>query len=316
MSELEAIKNAPFVATAFGVSVDALFYALVIVSGAMVLLVSTLIVVFCVRYRRGRAADRSTGRFYGRHLEYVWIGLPLLIFLSFFAWGASVFMELQKIPENSLRIQGVAKQWMWKFYHPGGQREINTLHLPVGRPIVVQLASEDVVHSFFVPHFRIKQDVVPGRYTHVWFQIDKPGLYRLFCAEYCGTEHSQMRGAVRALSATDYSRWLDSRNPAQSLTRAGEQLFRRLGCSGCHAEPSTVHAPDLTGLFGRVVHLSDGRRIEADRAYIRDSILLPEKDIVAGYEAIMPSFAGQLSEEETLKLVSYIRSLNSSGTAP
>lgn len=305
----QAIESAPFSATGFASEVDQLFYFMLAACAVVTLLISALIVLFCIRYRRGRDVDRRIRSRYMGYLEDGWIALPLLSFIGFFLWGANIYLGLQQIPEDSLRIYGIGKQWMWKFYHSGGQREINELHIPAGRPVVVQLVAEDVIHSFFVPHFRIKQDAVPGRYTRIWFEVDEPGVYRLFCAEFCGTDHSRMRGAVHVLSAEAYGRWLDTQAQSRSLAAAGERLFRQFGCSGCHDRASAVHAPDLDNLFGRVVHLADGRSVRADLAYLRDSILLPEQDITAGYEPIMPSFSGQLSEEELLKLLNYIRSL-------
>ncbi len=312
---LRAVEQSSFTPSDFAEGIDRLFFGMLAVCTLMTLAITVLIVAFCIRYRRGKNGDQHRGRtaMNARNyswVEYSWTGLPLIIFIGLFIWGATLFMQLQQLPRNALVIDVVAKQWMWKFYHPGGQREINELHIPANRPIIVRLASEDVIHSFFVPSFRIKQDVVPGRYTHTWFNVREPGTYRLFCAEYCGTDHSHMRGVVQVMSAEDYGRWLANQQQSPTLAAAGERLFRQAGCSGCHSKSSMVHAPDLAGLFGRVIHLDDGRRLEADRAYVRDSILLPEKDIVAGYPSVMPSFAGQLSEEDVLKLVTYIESLS------
>lgn len=308
-SLLELISRSSFSASDFASSVDRLFFAMLAVCGLLSLAVAALITVFCIRYRRGsgRSGQVSVRRRQG--LEYFWTAATLAVFLGFFFWGAGIFMQLQRLPDEALIIQGVAKQWMWKFYHAGGQGEINRLHVPAGRPVIVRLASEDVIHSFFVPAFRVKQDVVPGVYTHTWFQAREPGVHRLFCAEYCGTEHSRMHGAVIVMEEEDYAAWLGTQEASLTLAAEGERLFRNLGCSGCHAPASDIHAPDLDGLYGRVVNLNDGSTVEADIAYLRDSILLPEKHVVAGYEPVMPSYSGQVSEEELLKLLNYLQSI-------
>jgi len=289
---------------------DALLLALTIVSVLVVGGITLTIIVFAVRWHEGSNVARSAGSpKRNRLVEFAWIGIPLLGFLGIFVWSAILYHQLRTPPADALTIDVVAKQWMWKMQHPGGQREINELHVPVNRPIELVMTSQDVIHSFFVPAFRMKQDVLPGRYTSLWFTPTKTGRYQLFCAEFCGTSHSQMRGTIIVMTPTEYSDWLAA-NPSQgSLAAQGEALFREYGCSGCHGASSTVHAPQLEGLFGRPVNLSNGTQVTADARYIRDSILLPARQVVAGYTPIMPSFKGQLSEEDILKLVAYIRSL-------
>jgi len=289
---------------------DALLLALTIVSVLVVGGITLTIIVFAVRWHEGSNVARSAGSpKRNRLVEFAWIGIPLLGFLGIFVWSAILYHQLRTPPADALTIDVVAKQWMWKMQHPGGQREINELHVPVNRPIELVMTSQDVIHSFFVPAFRMKQDVLPGRYTSLWFTPTKTGRYQLFCAEFCGTSHSQMRGTIIVVTPTEYSDWLAA-NPSQgSLAAQGEALFREYGCSGCHGASSTVHAPQLEGLFGRPVNLSNGTQVTADARYIRDSILLPARQVVAGYTPIMPSFKGQLSEEDILKLVAYIRSL-------
>ncbi len=309
-SLLEALKQSSFTPSDFSGDMDRLFYSMLAACVLITAIITILTVIFCIGYRRGKKVDRHIVRTDMRAPEYLWTAFPLVVFIGFFIWGATVFMQLQQLPKDALVIDVVAKQWMWKFYHPGGQREINNLHVPVNRPIVMRMRSEDVIHSFFVPSFRIKQDVLPGRDTHTWFEANEPGTYRLFCAEYCGTDHSHMGGTVQVMAVDDYARWLARQEQNPTLAAAGRQLFQQFGCSGCHSPASVVHAPELRGLFGRVVHLSDGRSLKADRAYVRDSILLPEQDVVAGYAPIMPSFAGQLSEEDMLQLIAFIESLS------
>ncbi len=271
--------------------------------------ISLLIVIFALRYHRGSKVKRGAAVRRNRALEILWIGVPLVVFLAIFWWSAVLYDEMRTPPADALVINIVAKQWMWKVQHDDGQREIDELHVPVGRPIKLVMISQDVIHSFFVPAFRVKQDVLPGRYTTLWFQPTREGEYQIFCAEFCGTGHSLMKGRVVVMAPAAYGEWL-ARNPGSgSLAVQGEGLFRHLGCSGCHGESATVHAPKLAGIYGRRVPLADGSEVEVDDRYLRDSILLPAKEVAAGYTPIMPSFQGQVGEDDILKLVAYIRSL-------
>ncbi len=294
--------------------IDAIYFAWLGIAGLVALAVTVALIVFAVKYRQGSKADRSRGldeeqRRINRRIEITWIVTPLAIFMVMFVWAADVYYDYAAPPPDALEVYVVGKQWMWKLQHPSGQREIDELHIPVGRPIKLVMTSEDVIHSFFVPAFRVKQDVLPGRYTTLWFQALKPGEYHLFCAEYCGTEHSRMRGRVIALAAADYERWLDHGTVPASMAARGAERFRQFGCSGCHGASSTVHAPKLEGVFGKPVQLRGGTSVIADERYIRDSILLPLKDVVAGYEPIMPSFQGQIGEDQLLEIIAYIKSI-------
>ena len=289
-------------------SLDHLMIALGLVTSAVALTVAVLIVWFSIRYRRGSPADRSHAPVRGRRIEIAWIVAPLLIFLGMYAWAAWDYTALYRVPADAMPVFVVAKQWMWKLEHANGKREISELHVPVGQPVRMVMTSQDVIHSFYVPAFRIKQDVVPGRYTSTWFTPTKPGVYELFCAEYCGTEHSVMRGRVVVMHPADFATWLQQGTAQPGIAQRGFELFRKFGCSGCHATGSSVHAPDLHALLGRTVHLQDGRTLIADENYVRDSILLPKRDVVAGYEPIMPSFAGQIGEEDLMAIIEYIRS--------
>lgn len=205
---------------------------------------------------------------------------------------------------------------MWKVQHPGGQSEIDEVHIPLGKAMRLVLASQDVIHSFFIPAFRVKHDAVPGTYETFWFTANQKGVFKLECSEFCGTEHAHMIGQVVVMEAGDYAHWLTEQGVHESLAQEGEALFRRYGCSGCHGGNSAVHAPSLEGIYGHLVHLQDGSTVVADERYIRDSILLPSKQIVAGYAPIMPSFAGQIGEEDLLKLVAYIQSLGRQENQP
>lgn len=288
--------------------VDQVFLGVFLITGAMALALACLILFFSVRYRRGSGADRTHPPAGNRFLEIGWIVVPLLIFTGLFVWAASDYVDIYQAPTDAMPVFVVAKQWMWKLEHQNGHREIDELHVPVGRPVRLLMTSQDAIHSFFVPAFRIKQDLVPGRYTSIWFTATQAGDYHLFCAEFCGSQHAMMGGHVIAMEPVAFARWLEEGATVPGMAARGFELFRRHGCSGCHATTSSVHAPDLNGLLGRIVHLSNGRALIADEAYVRDSILLPRKDAVAGFEPIMPSFAGQISEEDLMAIIEYIRS--------
>jgi cytochrome c oxidase subunit II len=285
---------------------DLLFTGMLVLTGAIALAICAAIVVFCLRFREGRRVERG---FVGRKLglELGWTLIPLGLFIVLFVWAGHEFVRLYQPPEDALPIYVVAKQWMWKLQHRNGKREINELHVPLGQPVRLVMSSQDAIHSFYVPAFRLKQDVLPGRFTGLWFTPTQLGTFHLFCAEYCGTEHSQMIGRIVVMTPPEFSRWLAAGPQEPGMAQYGFALFRQLGCSGCHAAGSSVHAPSLAGLLGRQVHLQDGRTIVADENYVRDSILLPRKDVVAGFQPVMPSFAGQVSEEDIQALIAYLR---------
>jgi len=287
--------------------VDLLFYTLVALTGMVAIAIITLMIVFCMRYRAGAQVDRTNPPVGLRWLEYGWTFTPLVIFLAIFCWAAVVYAHFYAPAPGAMTVFVVGKQWMWKAEHANGRREIDELHLPLGQPVRLVLSTEDVIHSFYVPAFRIKQDAVPGRYTTISFTPTREGEYWLHCAEYCGTDHARMGGRVVVMAPAAFATWLERGNSNASLAALGFELFRRKGCSGCHAAGSTVHAPDLAGVYGRVVHLQDGRTLVADEGYLRDSILLPKKDVVAGYAPIMSSFQGQLDEGELAALITYLK---------
>jgi cytochrome c oxidase subunit II len=301
-------------ASEYAGSWDTFFFVLVAVSAVVVAAVFVVIVGFSIRYRKGSDAYRpALPKSLGFEIEIGWTAATAFAFLFIFWWAAS--MQLRQIipPRDALQIHVLAKQWMWKLQHSNGVREINELHAPVGHPVQLIMTSDDVIHSMFLPSLRLKQDVLPGRYTYIWFTADKPGVYHLMCAEFCGTQHSRMTGRLILMTPEDYSRWLAAQPEADNLAKRGEALFRSLGCSGCHTSNSAVHAPDLRGVYGHPVHLSDGRVVIADEAYLRDSILLPDKDVVAGYQPIMPSFRGTVGEDQIIELIAYVRSLTPEG---
>jgi cytochrome c oxidase subunit 2 len=289
----------PVAASVQAISTDTIYYTLLGLAAAVTLLVVVLVVTFAARFRRGSKADRrELPAFINRELEVGWTAATLFVFLFLFWWASSVQLSAVAVPKNALEIHVVAKQWMWKTQHENGAREIDELHVPVDVPVRLIMTSQDVIHSFFVPAFRMKQDVLPGRFTEANFQATKTGAFHLFCAEFCGTDHSRMLGRIVVMPQHEYATWLSAQPEGDDLAHQGAALFVARGCAGCHSSSSKVHAPGLAGLYGRQVHLSDGRTVTADDAYIRDSILQPRRDVVAGYEPIMPSFAGLLSDGE------------------
>jgi cytochrome c oxidase subunit 2 len=296
-------------ASAYAGEVDFLFICLLVITVLTVGLVFFLLFYFANKYRHGSNAVRDEPTKKTWRWEVSWTAATLLVFVGLAVWGGSLYVHLYNPPRDALQIFVVGKQWMWKAQHPGGQREINALHVPVGQDIRLVMASQDVIHSFYIPALRIKQDVVPGRYETMWFRADRVGRYHLFCAEYCGTDHAKMGGWVTVMSPRDFSDWLRMQGGQQSLAAQGRQLFHRYGCSGCHDPGGTVRAPNLNGVFGSPVPLSDGSMVIADERYVRDSILDPKGQVAAGYAPVMPSFKGQIGEDDLAKLVAYIESI-------
>jgi len=282
---------------------------LVAVSVVFSSLIFMLVGYFAVKYRRRSDAEWPRPILGDLRLELLWTIVPLGITLVMFVWGASLYFTMSRSPAEALEISVVAKQWIWKFQHPGGQREINALHVPMGRPVKLTMTSEDVIHSFFVPAFRVKMDVLPGRYTSMWFEATKAGDYHSFCAEYCGTQHSEMLGRVIVLMPAQYERWLSGGAVAESPASAGARLFQQLGCEGCHRADSGAKGPALDGVFGKPVRLQGGATVVADEAYLRESIFDPNAKIVAGYRQVMPTFRGQISEEGLFQIIAYIKAL-------
>jgi len=303
----------PYESSSYAASVDAIFLSLLLLCGAITLAVFVVIIFFCIRYRRGSSADRTHYPSHGEQvgIEFTWIIIPFVIFIGLFIWAGNVYYEMFSPPTDGLAIYVIGKQWMWKIEHPGGQREINQLHIPVNRNIVLTLTSQDVIHDFDVPAFRIKHDVLPGRYVRMWFKATQTGTYHLFCGQYCGDFHSRMAGSIIVMSDLDYAAWLQgsgTQSAPESLVAEGSRYFHSLGCSGCHEGSLVVHAPSLNGLYQQPVPLQSGQIVVANDDYLRDSILQPSKNVPAGYQPIMPSFQGLLSEEQIIALIAYIKS--------
>jgi cytochrome c oxidase subunit 2 len=298
-------------ASSFAGDYDALFFTLTGVSIIFAALIAGLEVYFAVKYRRRSPGEIPPKTATSFALEAAWIGVPFLICLVIFVWGASLYYRMYSPQKEAIEIYVTAKQWMWRFQHAGGQREINSLHVPLGGRVKLTMTSEDVIHSFFVPAFRVKADVLPGqgRYRVAWFEPTKVGRYHLFCAEYCGANHSGMIGWVEVMRPEEFQAWLVAGGAEGSMASSGQKLFQQLPCASCHKTDGTGRCPVLEGLFGKQVQLQDGRTATVDESYIRESILDPKAKVAAGYEPIMPNFTGLLSEEQVAQLVAYIKSI-------
>ncbi|HXJ42361.1 MAG TPA: cytochrome c oxidase subunit II [Bryobacteraceae bacterium] len=307
----------PEAASTIAGQVDAIYAFMILVSAFFSLLIAFLIIYFAVKYRYRPGVkpnfkpvdDHSIG---GMVLEIVWTAIPLGLSMIMFVWGVSIYFTQARPPADSMEIYVTGKQWMWKIQHMEGAREINELHIPINRNIKLTMTSEDVIHDFFVPAFRTKADVLPGKYTTEWFRPTKVGAYHIFCAEYCGTKHSEMIGTVYVLSESDYTAWLAAGSGEGSMAEQGQALFNQLGCGNCHA--SVVNngigrGPNLNGLFGSRVDLKDGGSVKADESYIRESVMYPQAKIVAGFDDVMPTFKGLISDDGMLKLIEYVKSM-------
>jgi cytochrome c oxidase subunit 2 len=287
---------------------DALYFFLLLITVVGMTLVGALVLFFSLRYRRSRnpVATQIEG---STLLEATWTIIPLALFLVCFVWGALLYFRIYNPPANAMNIYIVGKQWMWKAEHPGGQHEINSLHVPTGRPVQLTMISQDVFHSFSVPEFRVKREVIPGRYTTVWFNATDPGTYHLFCTQYCGTQHSQMVGDVVVMTPSDYAKWEQQSTSGMSLAQNGERLYASMGCNACHNGSASARGPNLAGVFGTKLTLTNGSEVLVNEAYLRDAILNPSQHVTQGYAPIMPTYQGQISEDGLIDLVEYIKTL-------
>ena len=306
--------------------IDLLFILLLIICTAVSVAIAVFLIYCAVHYHRKSKNELGSQTRYNIPAEVTWTVVPFIIFVGFFVWGTKLYFDVERPPDNAITMYVVGKQWMWKIQHPEGQREINELHIPVGRPVKLVMTSEDVIHDFFVPAFRTKQDVLPSRYTTTWFEATKPGKYHLFCSQYCGTKHSGMIGWVYAMTPADYQRWLTEGAPEGSLASTGEKYFHQFGCANCHHFGTQGRCPDLRNLYMRPVLLTTGKTITADDSYIREKLHDPDAQVPWGFSSgVMPNFTGVVSEEQILALISYIKALGpqpgtqepaSSGAAP
>ena len=310
------ISLLPYEDSSYAPHVDAIFVSLFALCSFITFAIFVVVVWFCVRYRRGSKVDRTPSKSLSQNvpLELTWIIIPLLIFIGIFAWAGKVYYDMFSPPTDGMPIYVIGKQWMWKIEHADGQREINQLHVPIDKNIVLTLTSQDVIHDFDVPAFRLKHDVLPGRYVRMWFKATQTGTFHLFCGQYCGDFHSQMVGDVIVMSLKDYAEWVQGggQSGSVSLAAEGAGYFHALGCSGCHEGSQVVHAPSLSGLYDEPVPLQSGQVLVADDNYLRDCILQPAKNVPQGYQPIMPSYQGLVSEEQIVALISYIKSQRTS----
>ena len=288
---------------------DALYFFLLGMTVTGVILVGAIVTTFSLRYRKSKSpvATQIEG---STLLEATWTIIPLGIFLVAFVWGALLYFRIYTPPANAMNIYVVGKQWMWKAEHPGGQHEINALHVPTGQPIQLTMISQDVFHSFSIPEFRIKREVIPGRYSTVWFQATTPGEYHLFCTQYCGTNHSVMIGTITVLSPSDYKKWTEESTSGMSLAQNGERLFASMGCNACHSGNAAARGPNLAAVYGSKLQLTNGSSVLVNEAYLRDAILNPSQHVTAGYAPIMPTYQGQISEDGLIDIVEYLKTLN------
>ena len=299
----------PEQASTFATRVDPMYYFLVIFSAVVCIGIGGLIIYFAVRYRKIEGENRPSKALHSIALELTWTVIPGIGGIAIFAWGALLYNDFANAPEGALEIDVVGKQWMWKVQHANGMREVNDLHVPVGRPVKITMTSQDVLHDYYIPAFRVKHDVVPGRFTSMWFEATKTGEYHLFCAEYCGTEHSLMGGTVYVMEPEDYAQWLEG-GPKTSPQESGQFLFEQRGCVTCHSGASGARGPNLMGVYGSTVTLGSGDEVIADEEYLRESIMQPALRVVDGFSPLMPSFSNQLTEEDVMDLVAYIKSLS------
>jgi len=289
---------------------DALYVFLLLMTVVGMALVCALVLVFSLKYRREKhpVATQIEG---STLLEATWTIIPLAIFLVTFVWGALLYFRIYDPPANAMNIYIVGKQWMWKAEHPGGQHEINALHVPTGRPVQLTMISQDVFHSFSIPDFRVKREVIPGRYTTVWFEATVPGTYHIFCTQYCGTQHSMMIGEVTVLTPDDYEKWTKQSTSGMSLAQNGERLFASMGCNACHNGTAAARGPSLAGVYGSRLTLTDGSQVLVNDAYLRDAILNPSQHVTAGFAPIMPTYQGQISEDGLIDLVEFLKNMQS-----
>jgi cytochrome c oxidase subunit 2 len=305
---LEGIPLFPDQASNHAAPVDNLYFFVLAVTGFFALLVTVLVIIFAIKYR-DRTGERIGAPITGSiPLELGWSIIPFFVSMAIFVWATVVFFQLVRPPDQTLEIYSTGKRWMWRFQHIDGQSEINELHVPLGRPVKVTFTSEDVLHSLYVPAFRVKADAIPGRYSSIWFTPTQTGTFHLFCAEYCGTEHSGMIGSVTVMEPNDYQAWL-SGGGGLSMVARGEQLFQQLGCVSCHLNDGTGRGPALGGKFGTQEQLATGDSVLVDDSYMRESILNPQLRLVAGYQPLMPTFQGLVDEEAVMSLITYIKSL-------
>jgi cytochrome c oxidase subunit II len=311
MAAATAIPLRPPAASSIADNVDQLHYFLTALTLFFTVLIFGLIFYFMVRYRRRSEDEKPEETQEHLALEIAWTVIPALICVVIFVWASSLYVQNARPPDASTEIFVIGKQWMWHIQHPEGPREIDELHVPVGVPIKLTMTSQDVIHDFYIPAFRVKKDVLPGRYSSLWFQATQTGTYHLYCAQYCGAQHSMMIGWVYVMTPSDYAAWLATAASTESMAVQGERLFTQLGCSNCHVADGTGRAPSLAGLYGKEEKLKDGTTRTMDESLIREAIVNPNSVVLPNYPPIMPTFKGLVDEEQVLQLIAYVKSLES-----
>jgi cytochrome c oxidase subunit 2 len=312
---LPGIPLFPEQASTIAPAVDNLYFFILGVTAFFALLVVVLVLYFAIKYRDDTGLKVGAPITGSIPLEIGWSLVPFFVAMAIFVWSTVVFFQIVRPPDQALEIYATGKRWMWRFQHLSGHREINQLHVPVGRPVKITFTSEDVLHDLYIPNFRVKADAIPGRYSTIWFDATKTGEFHLFCAEYCGTKHSGMIGTVYVMEPDDYQQWLSGGGVTGTLSARGEQLFQQLACNTCHVSDGTGRGPALAGVFGSQVTLNNGQTVLADESYVRESILNPQSKLVEGYQPLMPTFQGLVNEEGLSSLIEYVKSLSSDGTA-
>jgi cytochrome c oxidase subunit 2 len=313
---LSGISLLPEQASAYASEVDNLYFFIIAITAFFAILVVVLVLYFAIKYRDDTGLKVGAPITGSIPLEIGWSIVPFLVAMGIFVWATAVFFHSVRPPAQTLEVYSTGKRWMWRFQHVDGQREINQLHVPVGRPVKITFTSEDVLHDLYIPVFRVKADAIPGRYSSIWFTATKTGEFHLFCAEYCGTRHSGMIGTVYVMEPDEYQAWLSGGGQAGgSMQARGQQLFQQLGCSSCHLSDGTGRGPSLVGAFGSQVKLSNGLTVVADESYVRESILTPQMKLVNGYQPIMPTFQGLVNEDQLLSLIEYVKSLSANQAA-
>jgi cytochrome c oxidase subunit 2 len=296
-------------ASTVSTEMDLLYAFIVAVCAFFTVLVVAVMVYFTLKYRRQHPDDVGADIHGSIVLELTWTIIPFILSMIMFGWGASLFYRLSRPPQGAMEITVVGKQWMWKVQHPEGVREINELHVPLGRPVRLSIGSEDVIHDFAIPAFRVRMDAVPGKLTTMWFEATMTGAFHIYCDQYCGTRHSQMIGVVYAMEPQDYAAWIAGGRSTSTPVTAGEQLFTQFQCNTCHKPDGSGRGPSLVGLYGKTVSLSDGRKMTVDENYLRESIVNSQAKVVQGFQPIMPAFQGLMTEEQLLQVIAYIKSL-------
>ncbi len=301
----------PPAASTIAGGVDKLYYVLSGITAFFAVLIFSIIFYFMVKYRRRSDDEQAPPTHTSLVLELTWTIIPSIICAVLFVWASALYVRNARPPAASNEIFVIGKQWMWHIQHPEGPREIDELHVPVGVPVKLTMTSQDVIHDFYIPAFRVKKDVLPGRYTSIWFEATETGTFHLFCAQYCGTNHSQMIGWVYVMTPTDYAAWLAGGEQTESMAQQGERLFSQFGCGTCHVSGENERGPSLDGIYGKPEKLQSGETQVVDEALIRQAIVNPNSVRIPGYQAIMPTYQGQINEEQVLQLIAYVKSLGS-----